>query len=303
MNGQKLRTLFSERSKIKKKTTTTVSALNIDEAYGSSQSETDPQQHTCASKNECNTDVLNGIALSQAPESQDLSSPSENVTRIVSNLQRRRSWPLTNVEPSVTSQDCEVIEDDPEFLDPLDVGDEKRSSKALTRSGNSHQDSTISGLLSLMSSSSRTMSKGARGQSDTNHTGNTMMTKPIQNHYHPVNGLKLPDFLVLDKNGGQQSCSTRKRRIASIFQHYYPEGHWGFVILVCAFIVQMLTHGTQLCFVGILSLIIRRRWRLEDEDNKTIVGDPVTLIGKELSGEEKNRNVTAKYSQTHRRSS
>lgn len=277
MNRQKLRTLFSERAKTTKKPSTPpVNTSNVDEAYESIQSETDqPQSPTHKSK--CHTDpLLIGAATpNQTHESPNCASPGGNVARIVSNLQRRRSWPLP-CAPSVTSQDCEVIEDDPVLLDLLDVGDEKRSSKALTRSENPHQDSSVSGLLSLMSSS-RTMSNGARGQPDTNNASATM-TKPIQNHYHPVNGLKLPDFLVLDKNEGQQSCSNRKRRIASIFQHYYPEGHWGFVILVCAFIVQMLTHGTQLSFVGILSIIIRRRWRLEDEDNK-VFGDPVILIG------------------------
>ena len=29
------------------------------------------------------------------------------------------------------------------------------------------------------------------------------------------------------------------RGIGSIFQHYYPEGHWGYVVLLCAFLVQV----------------------------------------------------------------
>ena len=46
---------------------------------------------------------------------------------------------------------------------------------------------------------------------------------------------------------------------ATIRQHYYPEGGWGFVVVIVAIIVQIITHGLQLSF-GILILAIKRRW-------------------------------------------
>lgn len=57
--------------------------------------------------------------------------------------------------------------------------------------------------------------------------------------------------------------TLRKRRIASIFQHYYPEGGWGYVILLCGFLVQMLTHGLQLSF-GMFLPIICHRFRISN---------------------------------------
>lgn len=51
---------------------------------------------------------------------------------------------------------------------------------------------------------------------------------------------------------------------ATIKQHYYPEGGWGFVVLIVAVIVQSITHGLQLSF-GIIMLAIKRRWH-EAED-------------------------------------
>ena len=54
--------------------------------------------------------------------------------------------------------------------------------------------------------------------------------------------------------------ASRKKRIASIFQHYYPEGGWGIVVLVCATMVQVLVHGLQLSF-GVLSPWICRKFR------------------------------------------
>ena len=39
----------------------------------------------------------------------------------------------------------------------------------------------------------------------------------------------------------------RKHQIASIFQHYYPEGHWGYVVLLCAFLVQVSIKFSCFC--------------------------------------------------------
>ncbi len=46
-----------------------------------------------------------------------------------------------------------------------------------------------------------------------------------------------PNFLGLAK-------AIRKLRIAGIFQHYYPEGGWGYLVLFCAVLVQILAPGT-----------------------------------------------------------
>ena len=51
----------------------------------------------------------------------------------------------------------------------------------------------------------------------------------------------------------------RKRKIASIFQHYYPEGDWGYVILAVGLIVQILAHGLQLGF-GVVMTVMPKRW-------------------------------------------
>ena len=60
------------------------------------------------------------------------------------------------------------------------------------------------------------------------------------------------------------SVTTKRKRKeemkqATIRQHYYPEGGWGFVVVIVAIIVQIITHGLQLSF-GILILAIKRRW-------------------------------------------
>ena len=46
---------------------------------------------------------------------------------------------------------------------------------------------------------------------------------------------------------------------ATIRQHYYPEGGWGYIVLLSAFLANVLAHGLQLSF-GVLLLAIQRRW-------------------------------------------
>ena len=46
---------------------------------------------------------------------------------------------------------------------------------------------------------------------------------------------------------------------ATIWTHYYPEGGWGWVVLVVATLVQMLNHGLQLSF-GVLLLAVAARY-------------------------------------------
>ena len=49
----------------------------------------------------------------------------------------------------------------------------------------------------------------------------------------------------------------RRREMTHLFQWYYPEGGWGWVILICAFLSQTLAHGLQLSFSYPLGIAIR----------------------------------------------
>jgi len=60
------------------------------------------------------------------------------------------------------------------------------------------------------------------------------------------------------------SIGTRRKRKnevknATIRQHYYPEGGWGYVVLIVAFLVQILTHGLQLSY-GVTEFAIFDKW-------------------------------------------
>ena len=60
------------------------------------------------------------------------------------------------------------------------------------------------------------------------------------------------------------SITTKKKRKeelkqATIRQHYYPEGGWGYIVVIVAFLVQVIAHGFQMS-IGILILAIIKRW-------------------------------------------
>ena len=47
---------------------------------------------------------------------------------------------------------------------------------------------------------------------------------------------------------GQQERILRRREMVHLFQWYYPEGGWGFVVLACACVSHALAFGLQLGF-------------------------------------------------------
>lgn len=53
------------------------------------------------------------------------------------------------------------------------------------------------------------------------------------------------------------------RQMMTLKQHYYPEGGWGWIIVICAFLVQCLSHG----FHGASGIIFQQILnRFEDAD-------------------------------------
>ena len=55
--------------------------------------------------------------------------------------------------------------------------------------------------------------------------------------------IQFEDVSTGTDGSGVMVMSARRRRIASIFQHYYPEDGWGVVLMVAVIMVQVLVHG------------------------------------------------------------
>jgi hypothetical protein len=51
-------------------------------------------------------------------------------------------------------------------------------------------------------------------------------------------------------------CQTKQ---ATIRQHYYPEGGWGYVVVLVTFLVQVIAHGFHMS-LGVLLTVLVRRW-------------------------------------------
>jgi hypothetical protein len=84
-------------------------------------------------------------------------------------------------------------------------------------------------------SSSRLKDSGA----PTTNTTNSGSSRQSSKRGAPAHGL-FPDL----------------RHLLSLTQHYYPEGGWGWVVVVVAVCVQILTHGLQYSFGILLTEII-----------------------------------------------
>jgi len=53
--------------------------------------------------------------------------------------------------------------------------------------------------------------------------------------------------------------ALRKLRIAGIFQHYYPEGGWGYIIVVCTLLIQVLGQSVQMSLGMLMMFLLTRR--------------------------------------------
>ena len=116
-----------------------------------------------------------------------------------------------------------------------------------------------------------------------------------------------PSFFSEKKPGGRgkepeldiEEKILRRREMAHLFQWYYPEGGWGWVILVCAFISQSLAHGLQLGFAYPLGVAIRRRFYLPAEEtssNETNHDRSSLTISSDYSGHDNNqRHIEANH--------
>ncbi|CAN7989558.1 unnamed protein product, partial [Ixodes hexagonus] len=61
------------------------------------------------------------------------------------------------------------------------------------------------------------------------------------------------------QSGAQPPLSRTEQKIAAtIRQHYYPEGGWGWVVLVCVFLVNSLTWGLQLNYGVLHGPVVRQ---------------------------------------------
>uniref|UniRef100_A0A182X5B0 Uncharacterized protein n=1 Tax=Anopheles quadriannulatus TaxID=34691 RepID=A0A182X5B0_ANOQN len=60
-----------------------------------------------------------------------------------------------------------------------------------------------------------------------------------------------------DKQNRMSNTST-----STIKQHYYPEGGWGWIIVLVGVLVHVLTHGLQTA-VGVVILAVGRTYRIE----------------------------------------
>ena len=84
----------------------------------------------------------------------------------------------------------------------------------------------------------------------------------------PRHLLQLP-MSALPAGASVTSTNTRRKRKqeeqkqATIRQHYYPEGGWGYVVVLVGFLVQAVAHGLQLAF-GVLLIAVLRRFPGED---------------------------------------
>jgi hypothetical protein len=60
------------------------------------------------------------------------------------------------------------------------------------------------------------------------------------------------------RKGGPRLVAADVRQLLTLKQHYYPEGGWGWVVVVVGVLVQLLSHGLHVAYGVLLGEAVRR---------------------------------------------
>jgi hypothetical protein len=60
------------------------------------------------------------------------------------------------------------------------------------------------------------------------------------------------------RRGGPRLVAADVRQLLTLKQHYYPEGGWGWVVVVVGVLVQLLSHGLHVAYGVLLGEVVRR---------------------------------------------
>jgi hypothetical protein len=58
--------------------------------------------------------------------------------------------------------------------------------------------------------------------------------------------------------GGTRLVAAEVRQLLTLKQHYYPEGGWGWVVVVVGMLVQLLSHGLHVASGVLVGEVVRR---------------------------------------------
>ena len=114
--------------------------------------------------------------------------------------------------------------------------------------------------------------------------GAALLLEPgLLDHYGLDGPLPPPSSNNLNQASVTSVNTKRKKRLeeqkqATIRQHYYPEGGWGFVVVVVATLAQTISHGLLMSF-GILALpLLATFTNHEDPQQRWIETGKVIII-------------------------
>jgi hypothetical protein len=60
------------------------------------------------------------------------------------------------------------------------------------------------------------------------------------------------------RRSGPRLVAADVRQLLTLKQHYYPEGGWGWVVVVVGVLVQLLSHGLHVACGVLLDEVVRR---------------------------------------------
>ena len=225
----------------------------------------------CAGKNMATAEALTlalNIKMKNRPDSPRVQRKSwPSAPRSILKRTRPPASPSSTTTQSVrkplTLESTEVL------IEPSSITDSSINSSKRSVNSSTEQSSVV--LNRIVNNSARTpttegseSSSGLAGSVLTNNL-NVDPPKKVDDIIQLAEKIEKHQIIQDEANSANSDAATvvsartaRKRRIAGIFQHYYPEGGWGYVVLICAFFSQFISSGLQLGFLVLMPYAAKR---------------------------------------------
>ena len=225
----------------------------------------------CAGKNMATAEALTlalNIKMKNRPDSPRVQRKSwPSAPRSILKRTRPPASPSSTTTQSVrkplTLESTEVL------IEPNSITDSSINSSKRSVNSSTEQSSVV--LNRIVNNSGRTptteeseSSSGLAGSVLTNNL-NVDPPKKVDDIIQLAEKIEKHQIIQDEANSANSDAATvvsartaRKRRIAGIFQHYYPEGGWGYVVLICAFFSQFISSGLQLGFLVLMPYAAKR---------------------------------------------
>ena len=88
------------------------------------------------------------------------------------------------------------------------------------------------------------------------------------------------DELVEDPEAEESLTAMNARKKVTLKRHYYPEGEWGYIVMIVAMCVQIISHGLQTSWGVLMTPVVLQYGKSEGETGRKVLNQYLIIYEK-----------------------